>query len=920
MFQNEEFIFAQWDAFMSAGAQVLEQSANGAAYWHAFDSAILSRQVSPQNGYEIATWLAQECWLTFDALCLGPFLLELDHNDDTDRVSAAVTRFTDQFTEFRKALERWCHWLRSPQAASTFVAAIRSRLLSSHRTDCIAMPRDCDCDAPQPHATCRRAPRTLTITMIAVRCARSALENIDAAFRAPPVPSELDHLGINMFQTLGSSLQRSSRTVGFEAHSLICLLHETGLGQTRDVRHVFAAEIMRFMRSVIHNAIRDSECPHRLHMRRDDEDDDPPYPNGLLDYLLRWKASVVDVFCQIALIPPGRGGGSTSGLDAARDVAAWFTPLADHTDHGDRVELEKWTRHFDTMLLHEYATTRFESLFDLVIDFPDSTPALKDIHRCFVRVPSLQAVFVNTAKKVLAEKLQHSGVRTEAILAVVIDTIRTITVLFSRNEANEVIYAVCGDALAYLRGRKDSVVAVVNEIVLGGGASRGGTSAATGSSAVASLFAVMPGSDDTEDGTEQAGPSRQWAPRGPPRGAHDRNGRGTNILKVLLNSLGLPALVKQYRELLGARLISLQGTADPWGVDNETASLERMKGYFGEEALTGAVVMLRDVAQSKRLVSRIRDQLQRPPAAGSAAGSTLSSSDVEARAKKTSCFVLSATCWPSSIVSAKNEPLHSFQPHPKLELYHAAYAETFERVVPSQRLKWLSGHSRVTLAITQAASRLEPDVKVKKDLCLPLVVASALLYVMDTPLTVTELSSRLKATEDAVKAALQPYIPSLFVVHHDAPAAPPRNKRSCHVHPQLYVTSSSSADSGRHHWSADSPSAWGGSDDEDDAGGEAATASATGSAGRRKAVEGPAGVSKEDLTTMSNLITAMLRAGGTASGPPKKTLAQLFNSMKMFGSFQGSIESAREIAMYLVATGKIATPDGGTTFTACAKK
>lgn len=68
-------------------------------------------------------------------------------------------------------------------------------------------------------------------------------------------------------------------------------------------------------------------------------------------------------------------------------------------------------------------------------------------------------------------------------------------------------------------------------------------------------------------------------------------------------------LLNQYRSILGRRILSRSGFVE----DELVAVVERLKLRFGETALTHAEVMLADVANSKRINTRIRAMLKELP-------------------------------------------------------------------------------------------------------------------------------------------------------------------------------------------------------------------------------------------------------------------------------------------------------------------
>ena len=89
--------------------------------------------------------------------------------------------------------------------------------------------------------------------------------------------------------------------------------------------------------------------------------------------------------------------------------------------------------------LHDiFIEFRAGQLFDMIVDFPDSQPALEDLRDCIQKVRSLDEL-VAKLKQAMTTRLFHPGVKTADIITAYVSTIKALRVRFSlrRNVANK---------------------------------------------------------------------------------------------------------------------------------------------------------------------------------------------------------------------------------------------------------------------------------------------------------------------------------------------------------------------------------------------------------------------------------------------------------------------------------------------------
>ena len=79
-----------------------------------------------------------------------------------------------------------------------------------------------------------------------------------------------------------------------------------------------------------------------------------------------------------------------------------------------------------TCLYETYTKTRIEQLFEIIIEFPESQPALEDLRDCLAQTEGLRTLLTSSLRQVLDAKLLHPGVNTADILTAYISVIRAL--------------------------------------------------------------------------------------------------------------------------------------------------------------------------------------------------------------------------------------------------------------------------------------------------------------------------------------------------------------------------------------------------------------------------------------------------------------------------------------------------------------
>ena len=90
----------------------------------------------------------------------------------------------------------------------------------------------------------------------------------------------------------------------------------------------------------------------------------------------------------------------TNLAKASADVLAW--------QDGGGGGLQQWQRRLDYYVYETVGQLRIREMFDIVVDYPDSRPAVQDMKDCLEHT-NLHRKFVAGFKQAIRERLLHAG-------------------------------------------------------------------------------------------------------------------------------------------------------------------------------------------------------------------------------------------------------------------------------------------------------------------------------------------------------------------------------------------------------------------------------------------------------------------------------------------------------------------------------
>lgn len=330
----------------------------------------------------------------------------------------------------------------------------------------------------------------------------------------------------------------------------------------------------------------------------------------------------------------------------------------------------KFKQKLSYFLYHSYTKLRIDQLFNIIIEYPDSQPAIDDLKLCLDKT-DLRPTLCKKLQNALETRLLHPGVNTPDILTAYISTIRALRHL---DPSGVILETVTKPVRNYLRNREDTVRSVVSSLTEEGAGSELAEE-------LAKFAAEADGSNDKDDTWDEWNPDPVDAD--PKVDSNDR--RASDIISMLVNVYGSKELfVNEYRTLLADRLLA-QSVIN---TEKEIRYLELLKLRFGESQLHFCEVMLKDILDSKRINSLIHQD-----------------KSIEELNKKftSNAMILSAQFWPPF----KDESLELPE---EIKQHLEAYTKSFEALKGNRTLSWKPHLGNVNIEIEIGAKKLDLTV------------------------------------------------------------------------------------------------------------------------------------------------------------------------------------------------------------------
>ncbi|XP_071981367.1 anaphase-promoting complex subunit 2 [Engystomops pustulosus] len=260
--------------------------------------------------------------------------------------------------------------------------------------------------------------------------------------------------------------------------------------------------------------------------------------------------------------------------------------------------LKRWRCHVQRFFYRLYASMRIDELFSIIRDFPDSKPAIEDLKFCLERTNQRQQL-LSCLKMALETRLLHPGVNTSDIITLYISAIKALREL---DPSMVILEVACEPIRKYLRTREDTVRQIV----------AGLTGDAEGDLANELSKADPVVLENGQESDDDVSEPEDWTPdpvdADPGKSGSKR--RSSDIISLLVSIYGSKELfINEYRTLLADRLLHQFS----YSSEREIRNVELLKLRFGEAQMHYCEVMLKDMADSRRINSNIRDEEEKLP-------------------------------------------------------------------------------------------------------------------------------------------------------------------------------------------------------------------------------------------------------------------------------------------------------------------
>ncbi|XP_078498278.1 anaphase-promoting complex subunit 2 isoform X1 [Lissotriton helveticus] len=366
--------------------------------------------------------------------------------------------------------------------------------------------------------------------------------------------------------------------------------------------------------------------------------------------------------------------------------------------------LRRWRCHVQRFFYRIYASMRIEELFSIVRDFPDSKPAIEDLKYCLERTNQRQQL-LTSLKTALETRLLHPGVNTSDIITLYISAIKALREL---DPSMVILEVACEPIRKYLRTRDDTVRQIVAGLT---GDTEGSTDLANELSKADPVTL-----ENGQDSDNEISEPEDWVPDpvDADPGKISSKRRSSDIISLLVSIYGSKELfINEYRTLLADRLLH----QFDYSSEREIRNVELLKLRFGEAQMHYCEVMLKDMADSRRINANIRDEEAKLP-------------EEERPPVSLVAVILSSEFWPA----LKDEKLEL--PHPIKEAMET-YTKKYEKLKAMRTLNWKHHLGLVNLDVELADRTLSLSVS-------PVHAAIILNFQNQSTWTLEELSEAVK--------------------------------------------------------------------------------------------------------------------------------------------------------------------------------
>ncbi|GAA6012067.1 hypothetical protein JCM10207_005117 [Rhodosporidiobolus poonsookiae] len=385
-----------------------------------------------------------------------------------------------------------------------------------------------------------------------------------------------------------------------------------------------------------------------------------------------------------------RAASKGKGKEKERDKATDGAGAKDREAEARRFlkpTLSRFEYHVHKML----GQLRTTELYDMILAYPASQPALEDLRACLQKTDQ-RPLLLARLRTQLHTRLLHPGTDTRDLLTTYVALVRALRVV---DPQGVVLARAAGGVRGYLRSRKDTIHHIVTSLLsstsslfaelqastsLSSSSGSGGVDAAK-----ARQLLLAEGKDEAENYSDP-----KWVPEPVDAPADYRKSRSADILQLLVSIYDTKdVFVKELQVLLAQRLLLIRD----YNFEEEIRNIATLKLRFGDAALQGCDVMIGDLASSKALDGAVHDRRRGEVAPAGEGEGEEKEQDIPLHAT-----IVSRLFWPS------------FQSAPlklpgQMGRAQQAYDRLFASLKPDKKLRWLPQLGSVNLTVELADGR-----------------------------------------------------------------------------------------------------------------------------------------------------------------------------------------------------------------------
>ncbi|XP_024994243.1 anaphase-promoting complex subunit 2 isoform X2 [Cynara cardunculus var. scolymus] len=347
----------------------------------------------------------------------------------------------------------------------------------------------------------------------------------------------------------------------------------------------------------------------------------------------------------------------------------------------------RWQLRLEYFAYETLQDLRIAKLFEIIVDYPDSAPAIEDLKQC-IEYTGQHSKLVDSFIFALQYRLLTAGASTNDILHQYVSTIKALRTI---DPAGVFLEAVGEPIREYLRGRKDTIKCIVTMLTDGTGGNNNGPGN-SGDSLLEELNRDEENQesagldDDINTDDKQAWIDIQrWEPdpveADPLKGSRYR--RKVDVLGMIVGIIGSKdQLVNEYRVMLAEKLLN----KTDYDIDTEIRTLELLKIHFGENSMQKCEIMLNDLIDSKRTNTNVKATINQLAQTGA------ESQEHEASFDILDATIISSNFWPPIQDEAVNIP------EPVDQLL-SDYAKRYHEIKTPRKLLWKKNLGTVKLEL-----------------------------------------------------------------------------------------------------------------------------------------------------------------------------------------------------------------------------